>query len=49
MSKEMKARLRQEYVGFGGSESKAMGSNYFLVIAVVVAVLAVMSKLIGAI
>lgn len=49
MSKEMKARLRQEYIGFGGAENKAMSSNYFLWIAVVVAVLAVMSKMIGAI
>lgn len=25
MSKEMKARLRQEYVGFGGAENKVGG------------------------
>ncbi|KAI8470084.1 MAG: hypothetical protein J3K34DRAFT_266042 [Monoraphidium minutum] len=49
MSKEMKARLRKEYVGFGGAENTAMGNNYFLWIAVTVAVLAVMSKMIGAI
>lgn len=49
MSKEMKARLRQEYVGFGGAENKSMGGNYFFTICVVISVLAVMSKLIGAI
>ena len=30
MSKEMKERLRREYVSFGGSPSTPMGSNYFL-------------------
>lgn len=30
MSPEMKARLRQEYYGLGGSPNKAMGGNYFL-------------------
>lgn len=49
MSKEMKDRLRKEYIGFGGSDSQAMGNNYFLWIAVVVSILAVMSKMIGAI
>ncbi|GBF96632.1 hypothetical protein Rsub_09378 [Raphidocelis subcapitata] len=49
MSKEMKDRLRKEYVSFGGAENTAMSNNYFLWIAVIVAVLAVMSKMIGAI
>ncbi|WIA14549.1 hypothetical protein OEZ85_003066 [Tetradesmus obliquus] len=49
ISKEMKQRLRQEYYGLGGSESKAMDSNYFLWIIVVISVLAVLSKLTGAI
>lgn len=49
MSKEMKARLRKEYIGLGGAENSAMTNNYFLWIAVTVAVLAVMSKMIGAI
>ncbi|KIY96386.1 low CO2 inducible protein [Monoraphidium neglectum] len=49
MSKEMKARLRKEYVGFGGAENSAMSNNYFLWIAIIISVLAVMSKMIGAI
>lgn len=49
MSKEMKQRLRQEYYGLGGAENKAMDSNYFLWIIAVVSVLAVLSKLTGAI
>lgn len=80
MSKEMKAKLRQEYLGLGGSEStvsrwvgvaylvqvrpfsgrlmspvplvpamQAMSSNYFLWVIIFVAVLAVLSHLIGAI
>ncbi|EFJ49415.1 hypothetical protein VOLCADRAFT_74218 [Volvox carteri f. nagariensis] len=49
MSKEMKARLRAEYTGLGGAENKAMSSNYFLWISIIVALLAISSKLIGAI
>eukprot|EP00878_Enallax_costatus_P002836 GHUV01003028.1.p1 GENE.GHUV01003028.1~~GHUV01003028.1.p1 ORF type:complete len:126 (+),score=26.95 GHUV01003028.1:146-523(+) len=49
LSKEMKQRLRQEYYGLGGAENKAMSSNYFLWIIAVVSVLAVLSKLTGAI
>lgn len=49
MSREMKQRLRQEYYGLGGAENQAMSSNYFLWIILVIAVLAVLSKLTGAI
>lgn len=49
LSKEMKQRLRQEYVGLGGAEGKAMNSNYFLWIIGIISVLAVASKLTGAI
>eukprot|EP00877_Chromochloris_zofingiensis_P007579 jgi/Chrzof1/3074/Cz12g10220.t1 len=49
MSKEMKARLRKEYVGLGGAENAAMSGNYFVWISVFVAVLAILSKLTGAI
>lgn len=49
LSSGMKEKLRSEYVGLGGSENQAMGSNYFLIIMVVVAVLAAASKLTGAI
>lgn len=49
LSKEMKARLRQEYVGLGGAENAAMSNNYFLWMIGIVAVLAISSKMIGAI
>ncbi|PNH07123.1 hypothetical protein TSOC_006451 [Tetrabaena socialis] len=49
LSKEMKTKLRQEYMGLGGAENTAMNSNYFLWMCGIVAVLAVCSKLIGAI
>mmetsp|Transcript_15988 Transcript_15988/g.34552 ORF Transcript_15988/g.34552 Transcript_15988/m.34552 type:complete len:133 (-) Transcript_15988:313-711(-) len=49
LSKEMKERLRQEYVGFGGSENTAMSNNYFLWIIVVIGSLAILSALTGAI
>eukprot|EP00882_Tetradesmus_deserticola_P007138 GHRQ01007514.1.p1 GENE.GHRQ01007514.1~~GHRQ01007514.1.p1 ORF type:complete len:129 (+),score=29.38 GHRQ01007514.1:175-561(+) len=49
ISREMKQRLRQEYYGLGGAENKAMNSNYFLWIIAIISVLAVLSKLTGAI
>jgi hypothetical protein len=49
LSKEMKQKLRQEYYGLGGAENKAMNGNYFLWIIVVISILAVLSKLTGAI
>jgi L-ascorbate peroxidase len=49
MSPEMKKRLKQEYLGLGGSPNTAMGGNYFLYIILAISVLAVLSKLTGAI
>lgn len=47
MSKEMKEKLRKEYLGLGGSANTKMGSNYFLNIILVISFLAVLSKLFG--
>jgi hypothetical protein len=47
MSKEQQAKLRAEYVSFGGAPNKAMGGNYFLYIILAVAVLAVLSSALG--
>lgn len=49
MSDAMKKRLREEYIGFGGSPNKPMGSNYFLWIILFVSFLSVASWLTGAI
>lgn len=49
LSPEMKARLKQEYYGLGGSPNRPMGGNYFLYIIVGVTFLAVASWLTGAI
>ena len=49
LSKGMKEKMRREYVGLGGSENVAMGQNWFLVIGLGVAVLAVAAYLTGAI
>jgi len=49
LSPEMKKKLRQEYTGWGGAENKPMQNNYFLVVILVIAGLAVASHLIGAI
>lgn len=49
MSDEYKKKLRQEYLSLGGSPNTAMGSNYFLWIGGVIAFLAVLSWLTGAI
>lgn len=48
-AQEYQKRLRDEYLAFGGSPDTAMGGNYFLYIIVIVAALAVLSKLTGAI
>ncbi|KAI7839357.1 hypothetical protein COHA_006882 [Chlorella ohadii] len=48
MSPEMKARLRKEYYGLGGAPNQKMGSNYFLWIILGISLLAVLSKLTGA-
>jgi hypothetical protein len=47
MSSEQKKKLREEYVGFGGSANTAM-PNYFLYIILVISALAVASALTGA-
>jgi len=49
MSPEMQKKLRDEYLGFGGSANTAMGANYFLYIILGVSFLAVLSWLAGAI
>lgn len=41
--------MRQEYLGLGGAENTAMGGNYFLYIIIIISVLAILSKLTGAI
>ena len=48
MSKEQREKLRQEYLGLGGSASSAMSTNWFLNICVGISVLAVLTKLTGA-
>ena len=48
MSKAQMEKLRQEYLGLGGSAKTPMGSNYFLNICVAITVLAVLTKLTGA-
>jgi len=51
LSPEMKEKIRKEYLGFGGSADTpvAGGTNPFVVISIIVAVLALLSKAIGAI
>jgi L-ascorbate peroxidase len=49
MSDAYKKKLRDEYLGLGGSPNTAMGANYFLWIIVGVSVLAVATWLTGAI
>ena len=48
MSKEQKKKLRDEYLGLGGSANTKMSANYFLWISGFIATCAVLSKLIGA-
>ncbi|KAK9906809.1 hypothetical protein WJX75_008427 [Coccomyxa subellipsoidea] len=47
MSPEFKKKLRDEYLSLGGSPNRAMGSNYFLWIIVIVSILAVLSWALG--
>ena len=49
LSKEMRNRMRDEYVGLGGTENVAMGANWFLYIGLFIAALAILSRLTGAI
>merc|ERR1712178_182470 len=48
MSKEQQAKLRNEYLGRGGSTNQKMGQNWFLNIILFVSLLAVLTKLTGA-
>ncbi|GJR88024.1 probable L-ascorbate peroxidase 6, chloroplastic/mitochondrial isoform X1 [Tanacetum coccineum] len=47
LSDAMKQKIRSEYVGFGGSPDKPLQSNYFLNIIIVIAVLAILTSLVG--
>ncbi|KAI8112487.1 hypothetical protein M9434_003810 [Picochlorum sp. BPE23] len=47
MSDAMKEKLRREYYGLGGSPNKAMGSNLFLNIILIVSFLAILSAALG--
>ena len=49
LSKEMRNRMRDEYVGLGGAENVAMSTNWFLYIGLFIAALAILSWLTGAI
>ena len=49
MPKEQKRKLRDEYVGLGGSAGTPMSSNYFLNIIIFVTVLVLLSYFTGAI
>ncbi|KAL3638828.1 putative L-ascorbate peroxidase 7, chloroplastic [Castilleja foliolosa] len=46
LSDAMKQKIRAEYEGFGGSPDKPLGSNYFLNIIIVIAVLALVTSLV---
>ena len=46
---EMQKKLRDEYLGLGGSPNTPMGANYFLYIILGISFLAVLSWLSGAI
>ena len=48
-SQEMQKKLRDEYLGLGGSPNTPMGANYFLYIILGISFLAVLSWLSGAI
>jgi L-ascorbate peroxidase len=47
LSDEMKAKLRNEYYGLGGSPNTTMGGNYFLYIILAISILAIMSSALG--
>lgn len=49
LSPAMKERLRAEYLAVGGSPDQPLKGNYFLNIIIVISVLAILSKLTGAI
>ena len=43
----MKEKIRAEYQAVGGSPDKPLQSNYFLNIMIVIAVLAILTSLLG--
>ena len=47
LSDNMKKKIRAEYEGLGGSPEKALQSNYFLNIMIVIAGLAFLTSLVG--
>jgi len=47
VSEAMKKKLRDEYVGLGGTPSKPMPSNLFLNICLFISAIAIMAKLSG--
>lgn len=47
LSDAMKQKIRAEYEAVGGSPDKALTSNYFLNIMIVIAVLALLTSLLG--
>ncbi|KAA0055442.1 putative L-ascorbate peroxidase 6 [Cucumis melo var. makuwa] len=47
LSDSMKQKIRAEYEAFGGSPDKALPTNYFLNIILVIAVLAILTSLLG--
>lgn len=49
LSKGMKDKMREEYIGLGGAENTKMGQNWFLIISGVVAALAIAAYVSGSI
>ncbi|MFS7954303.1 putative L-ascorbate peroxidase [Helianthus anomalus] len=47
LSDSMKQKIRAEYEGYGGSPDKPLQTNYFLNIMIVIAVLAILTSLLG--
>lgn len=47
LSESMKQKIRAEYEAIGGSPDKPLQSNYFLNIMIIIAVLALLTSLLG--
>lgn len=47
LSEAMKQKIRAEYEAIGGSPDKPLQSNYFLNIMIIIAVLALLTSLLG--
>nr|XP_025616670.1 L-ascorbate peroxidase T, chloroplastic-like [Arachis hypogaea] len=47
LSDAMKQKIRSEYEAIGGSSEKSLQSNYFLNIMIIIAVLALLTSLLG--